>query len=100
MAALERENRELRETVQSQEEELETLRRQAGELGERGKRTDGGDVVDGLQGQPEDWPPPRRGHGLPDDGMVKLDDQPDEAHAFGPAAPLASEWRQVRSAGW
>lgn len=31
--------------------------------------------------------------------MVTLDEQPDEAHAFGPAAPLVAEWWQLRAEG-
>ena len=31
--------------------------------------------------------------------MVTLDEQPDDEHAFGPAAPLVAEWRRVRLAG-
>ena len=42
-----------------------------------------------------DWRPPRRSHGLPDAGVVTLVEQLDEAHAFGPAAPLVAEWREV-----
>ena len=97
VAALERENRELRETVESQAEELETLRRQVAELEEREQPTPGGDVVDDGQGQPGDWRPPRRRPGMPDAGVVTLEEQPDEAHAFGPASPLVAEWREVRT---
>ena len=34
---------------------------------------------------------------MPDAGVVTLDEQPDEAHAFGPAVPLMAEWREVRA---
>ena len=54
-------------------------------------------AVDGDQGQPGDWRPPRRGHGLPDAGVVTLEEQPDEEQAFGPAVPLVAEWREVRA---
>ena len=77
--ALERENRDLRETVQAQAEELEALRRQVSELEEREPSSGGHDTVDEGQGQPEKWRPPRRGHGLPDAGVVTLEEQPDEA---------------------
>ena len=33
---------------------------------------------------------------MPGAGVVTLDEQPDETHAFGPAAPLVAEWRDVR----
>ncbi len=44
-----------------------------------------------------EWRPPRRDHGLPDAGVVTLEEQPDEERAFGPAAPLVSEWRGIRT---
>ena len=96
-AALEEENRELRETVKAQAGELEALRRRVAELEEREKSPGGSDAVGGGEGQPGEWRPPRRGHGLPGAGVVTLEEQPDEEHAFGPAAPLVAEWRQVRA---
>ena len=87
----------MRETVEAQAEELEALRRRVAESGERNQPQGGIDAVDGRPGQPEDWRPPRRGHGLPDAGVVTLEGQPDEEHAFGPAAPLVAEWREVRA---
>ena len=42
------------------------------------------------------WRPPRRRHGLPDAGVVTLEEQSDEEHAFGPAAQLVTEWRPLR----
>ena len=96
-AALERENRELREAVESQAAEMEALRRQVSESGQRAQKPGGDDAVDGGQGQPEDWRPPRRGHGMPGAGVVTLEEQPDEAHAFGPATPLVAEWREIRA---
>lgn len=33
---------------------------------------------------------------MPDVGVVTLEEQSDEEHAFGPAAPLVAEWREVR----
>ena len=98
-AQLERENRELRETVEAQAVELEALRRQVAELGQQEQRADEDDTVDGGQGLPEQWCPPRRRPGMPDAGVVTLEEQPDEAHAFGPAAPLVAEWRKLRAGG-
>ena len=43
-----------------------------------------------------DWRPPRRRPGMPDPGVVTLEQQPDEEHAFGPPAPLVAEWRELR----
>ena len=34
---------------------------------------------------------------MPDAGVVTLEEQPDEAHAFGPAATLVAEWRKLRT---
>ena len=96
-AALEQENRELRETVYVQAGELDALRRRVLELEEHAQPPGGSDAVDGGQGQPGEWRPPRRGPGLPGAGVVTLEEQPDEEHAFGPAAPLVAEWREVRA---
>ena len=95
-AVLEEENRELREAVEAQAEELETLRRRVAGLEEEGQQPGGSDPVDGGQGQAGAWRPPRRGHGLPNAGVVTLEAQPDEEHAFGPAAALVAEWRAIR----
>ena len=46
--------------------------------------------------QPSVWRPPRRRHGLPDAGVVTLEEQSDEEHAFGPAAQLVTEWQPGR----
>ena len=44
-------------------------------------------------------PPQVRAHGLPDAGVVTLEPQPDEEHAFGLAAELVAEWRRLRTGG-
>ena len=36
---------------------------------------------------------------MPDAGVVTLERQPDEAHAFRPAGPLVDEWRKLRTSG-
>lgn len=36
---------------------------------------------------------------MPDAGVVTLESQPDEQHAFGPAAGLVAEWRELRTGG-
>ena len=95
-AQLERENRELRETVEAQAVELEALRRQVAELGQQAGEDH---AVHGGQGLPEQWRPPRRRPGMPDAGVVTLEEQLDEAHAFGPAAELVAEWRRLRVGG-
>ena len=97
--ALEEENRELRETVEAQAVELEALRRRITELEEQGQLRSGDDAVEGDQGQRGEWRPPRPGHRLPDAGVVTLEDQPDEEHAFGPAPPVVAERRGLRTGG-
>ena len=102
-AALEQENRELRATVEAQAEELDALRRQVAELEERQEREQppaGDDAVGGGQGQTGDWRPPRHRPGMPGASMVKLDEQPDEEHTFGQAAPQVAEWREIRAGMW
>ena len=94
--ALEDENRKLRGRVEAQAEELEALRMQVAELEERARSPNVADAVDGGQRQPGEWRPPRRGPGMPDAGVVTLEEQPDEEYAFGPAAPLVAEWRGIR----
>ena len=96
-ALLEDENRALRETVEAQAEELARLRRRVADL-EQGERAPAGkDAIDDGHGKPEGWCPPWRSHGLPGAGVVTLEEQPDEAHAFGLAAPLVAEWRETRA---
>ncbi len=96
-AELERENWELRETISAQAEELEALRRRVAELEELGHAQSGNAGIPDSQEPAAKWHPPRRGHGLPDAGVVTLERQPDEAHAFGPAASLVARWREARA---
>ena len=66
-------------------------------MGDRAQTLGEDDTVEGEQGQSGEWRPPRRGHGMPDVGVVTLEEQPDEAHAFGPAAPVVAERRKTRA---
>ncbi len=105
VAELEGENAELRELADGQARQLRELTRRLAALDD--DRQSGGDDddvdVDGASnceqgaGAGLDWRPPRRRPGMPDAGVVTLDEQPDEAHAFGPAAPLVAEWRRLRT---
>ena len=52
---------------------------------------------DGNENEPAELHPPRRAYGLPDPGVVTLEQQPDEAHAFGPAAGSKASGRSVSS---
>ena len=97
VAALEEELRELREVIEAQTERLTRLERQAGAPeDEERQQTEAGAFQPGC-GQSEEWRPPGRDRGMPDAGVVTLGEQPDEEHAFGPAASLVAEWRELRS---
>jgi len=105
VAELEDENCGLRELVDEQGHKLHELTRRVAAL-EVGRQPDDSarcvagddDNVNGHDqgdGAAQDWRPPRRRPGLPDAGVVTLEEQPDEEHAFGPAVPLVAEWRRV-----
>ncbi len=111
VAELEDENAELRELADERDRQLEELTRQLAALEDDRQSGDAAGVVDveadadadgaGSRergdGAGLDWQPPRRRPGMPVAGVVTLEEQPDEAHAFGPAAPLVAEWRQLRT---
>ena len=109
VAALEEENRGLREVVEGQTRQLEELTRRVAALGSSQEPGDDAEVVDAADADAhdddrvadigQDWRPPRRRPGMPNRGVVTLEDQPDEQHAFGPAAPLVAEWRKLRIGG-
>ena len=82
--------------METQARQLEELRRRV--AAPEGKGRQPGDTdTDGVDGRQQDWWPPSRGHGLPDAGVVTLEEQPDEEQAFGPAVPLVVEWRALRT---
>ena len=96
VAELEEEARGLRGLVETQAGQLEELGRRV--AAPEGKGRQPGDTdTDGVDGRQQDWWPPSRGHGLPDAGVVTLEEQPDEEQAFGPAVPLVVEWRALRT---
>ena len=96
VAELEEEARGLRGLVETQAGQLEELWRRV--AAPEGKGRQPGDTdTDGVDGRQQDWWPPSRGHGLPDAGVVTLEEQPDEEQAFGPAVPLVVEWRALRT---
>ena len=97
VVALEEENRALREVLEAQAERLEELERQVVALDEGERQRGEADAVGDGYGRRREWRPPRRGHGLPDAGVVTLEEQPDEEYAFGSAAPLVAEWRSLRT---
>ena len=97
VTALEEENRVLRETIEAQARRLAELERGVeGPEDEEGHKVKA-DAVGGDDDRLQPWRPPRREYGLPDAGVVTLEEQPDEGLAFGPAAPLVAEWRGLRT---
>ncbi|MYC33284.1 MAG: hypothetical protein F4X64_08920 [Chloroflexi bacterium] len=104
VAELEEENAELRELADDQAHQLEQLNHRLAGLGNRhepdevvGVDVDDAHGHDRADGVGLDWRPPRCRPGMPDAGVVTLEEQPDEEHAFGPAAPLVAEWRRLRA---
>ena len=98
VAELEEEARGLRGLGETQAGQLEELARRVAQLVREAQQRGESEPVVGDD-QPSVWRPPRRRHGLPDAGVVTLEEQPDETHAFGPAAALVAEWRQLRTGG-
>ena len=96
VAELEEEARGLRGLVETQAGQLEELGRRVAQLVREAQQRCESEPAVGDD-QPSMWRPPRRRHGLPDAGVVTLEEQPDEEHAFGPAAPLVTEWRKLRT---
>ena len=96
VAELEEEARGLRGLVETQAGQLEELGRRVAHLVREAQQRGESEPVVGDD-QPSVWRPPWRRHGLPDAGVVTLEEQPDENHAFGPAAPLVTEWRKLRT---
>ncbi len=103
VAALEDDNRGLREVVGRQARQLEELARRVAALEGTEQQADDTDAVDAGDDQGNDleqeWRPLRRRSRMPDAGMVTLEEQPNEEHAFGPAASLVTEWRQLQVGG-
>ncbi len=103
VAAMEEAHGALVETVEAQAKQLTELQRNVGgseDGAEEEKREPSKpDPVGDGDGRRREWWPPRREHGLPDAGVVTSEEQPDEGHAFGPAAQLVKEWRELRTGG-
>ena len=96
--AVEKAMSDVREALESQASRFEELEGRLSQLERDGK---GGGTKDepGQDGEVADWTPPKRAYGLPDAGVVTLETQPDEDHAFGPAAGLVAEWRRLMTGG-
>ena len=108
MARLEVENAGFRDLADSQAGRLDELERRVAALegdarqpgsaaaldaGRHGAGDEHGD--DQGQDPDRDWHPPRRRPGVPGVGVATLEEQPDEEHAFGPAAPSVADWREI-----
>ena len=89
---------EVREALESQASRVEDLEGRLSQLERDGKGRGTRDEP-GQDGEVADWTPPKRAYGLPDVGVVTLEPQPDEDHAFGPAAGLVAEWRSLMTGG-
>ena len=86
----------LGEMVEAQGGQLQELGRRVAGLEDVARERTAGNVApdEGVAGE---WRPPEREQGLPDAGVVTVDPQPDEERAFGPAAGLVAEWRDLRT---
>ena len=103
VAGLENENFPLRELVDGQARQVEELNRRLAALGGAGQIGDDGEIVavdveaDDANSQDQgdrvshDWRPPRRRPGMPDAGVVALEEHTDEELAFRPAVPRVAE---------
>ena len=103
--ALERHVASVKEEVGALHEAMAALGKHQEEMeGRLAKLEESGDEVGSLDSTAEaggssSWTPPKRAHGLPDSGVVTLEEQPDEEHAFGPAVEMVAEWRRLRTGG-
>ena len=86
----------LGEMVEAQGVQLQELGRRVEGLEDVARERTAGDVEPDEGGAGE-WRPPEREQGMPDAGLVTVEPQPDEEHAFGPAAGLVAEWRNLRT---
>ena len=96
VVSVEEEVEGLRETVEAQVKRLGELEGRLAEMEESGNKAGEPDSDVGEKDSSE-WAPPKRAYGLPDAGVVTMEEQPDEGHAFGPAAELVAEWRVLRT---
>ena len=94
--SVEEEIETLRESVEAEAKRLGELEGRFAEMGE--PRSEAEEPESGVgEKDSSEWTPPKRAYGLPDAGVVTLEEQLDEEHAFGPAAELVAEWRVLRT---
>jgi hypothetical protein len=95
METLAGEVRRLEQVVEAQE-----LGRRVAALEDIAKEQLAGHVGPAVdESVPDEWRPPEREQGMPDAGVVTLEVQSDEEHAFGPAVALVAEWRELSTSG-
>ena len=86
----------LAEMVEAQGGQLQELGRRVAGLEDVARERTAGNVGPAVdEDVAGEWRPPEREQGLPDAGVVMVEPQPDEEHAFGPAAGLVAEWRNL-----
>ena len=96
VVSVEEEAGALRETVEAQAKHLGELEGRLERL--EVSRAEAGTTDSTVgDGDSSSWTPPKRAYDLPDSGVVTLEAQTDEKHAFGPAAELVAEWRLLRA---
>lgn len=96
--AVEKEAGVLRETLEAHVKHMEELERRVAKLEEaRAEAREPESIV--VDRESAVWTPPNRDYGLPDPGVVTLEAQPDEEHAFGPVVERVTEWRRLRTSG-
>ena len=95
--ALEEAHSALVETIEARAKQLTELERKVEGREDEERQPCKADAVGHEDDRLQQWRPPQRDHGLPDAGIVTLEEQPDEEHAFGPAASLVAEWRELRT---
>jgi len=96
VVSVEEEVGELREAMETRAKHLGELERRLEKL-ESGAESGEPEMSVGEEEDSSSWTPPKRAYGLPDAGVVTLEEQPDEEHAFGPAAEMVAEWRLLRA---
>ena len=96
VATLEEENRQLREVVEAQGDPMKASGRSVDSAEKRQPRLEEAEQV-GADDEQRPRGSPRLESEATDAGVVTLEEQPDEEDAFGTAATLVAEWRELRT---
>ena len=89
----------MRELVENQSSQLEGLERRMAALERTGQQNDDEEAVAPGGYQSRGWRPPSRRPGMPNAGVITVEEPLDGDHAFGPAARLEAEWRRLLAGG-